>query len=175
MLPLDYLKMEFLQVAYVNAVVANAGKSCDTPRRDAGIDLRVVDWIQDPQNPNEYEDGGVVFNCQLKASTRCTFNKKDELVFPMKVRDYNRLANWPGTGIKILVAFNMPKDIENWYRQNHCILCLKHCCYWTELTGRERLSNKPDSTYNLKIPRERIFDSETVLQLTARARQDQDS
>lgn len=173
MRPLDFLKMEFLQVAYVNAVVANAGKSCDTPRRDTGIDLRVVDWIPDPQNPNKYEDGGVVFNCQLKASTRCAFNRKDELVFPMKVRDYNRLVNWPGTGIKILVAFNMPDKIENWYRQNHDILCLKHCCYWTELTGREPSPNKPDSTYNLKIPRDSIFDSQTVLELTARARQDQ--
>ena len=173
MRPLDYLKMEFLQVAYVNAVVANAGKSCDAPRRDAGIDIRVVDWIQDPENLNKYEDGGVVFNCQLKASTRCTFNKKDELVFPMKVRDYNKLVNWPGTGIKILVAFDMPNNIENWYRQNHDILCLKNCCYWEELTGRDPSPNKPDSTYNLKVPRESIFDSETVLQLTARARQGQ--
>ena len=173
MRPLDFLKMEFLQVAYVNAVVANAGKSCDTPRRDAGIDLRVVDWIPDPQNPNRYDDGGVVFNCQLKASTRSTFNRKDELVFPMKVRDYNKLVSWPGAGIKILVAFNMPDDIENWYRQNHDILCLKHCCYWAELTGREPSPNQPGSTYLLKIPRDSIFDSQTVLQLTARARQDQ--
>ncbi len=108
MQPLDYLKMEFLQVAYVNAVVADAGKSCENPRRDAGIDLRVSDWVQDPQNPNKYEDGGVVFNCQLKASTRCVF-KDGNVIFPMKVRDYNKLVNWTGVGIKILVAFNMPK------------------------------------------------------------------
>ena len=173
MLPLDYLKMEFLQVAYVNAVVAEAGKSCDNPRRDIGIDLRVVDWIPDPDNPNQYDDGGVVFNCQLKASTRCRFNKNNELVFPMKARDYNKLAKWRGVGIKILVAFNMPNDPSLWYRQNHDILCLKHCCYWTELTGQKTLSIKPDSTYELKIPRDSKFDSKTVLQLTARARQDQ--
>ena len=138
-----------------------------------GTDLRVVDWIPDPENPNSHDDGGVVFNCQLKASTRCTFNSKDELVFPMKVKDFNKLVKWRGVGIKILIAFNMPNDPNLWYRQNHDILCLRHCCYWTELTGQEPSPNKPDSTYRLKIPRNSIFDSQTVLKLTARARQDQ--
>ena len=168
MQPLDYLKMEFLQVAYVNAVVADAGKSCDTPRRDTGIDLRVVDWIQDPQNPNSYEDGGVVFNCQLKASTRCSF-KDDNMIFPMKVKEYNKLVNWPGAGIKILVAFNMPKQPESWFSQNSDIMCLRHCCYWTELTGKSPSPNKPDSTKRIPIPVSNVFDSETVMQLTERA------
>ncbi|MCY4538588.1 MAG: DUF4365 domain-containing protein [Chloroflexi bacterium] len=171
MQPLDYLKMEFLQVAYVNAVVANAGKSCDTPRRDAGIDIRVVDWIQNPQNPNRYEDGGVVFNCQLKASTRCSF-KDGNLIFPMKVRDYNKLVNWPGVGIKILVAFNMPKDPETWFSQNREIMCLRHCCYWTELTGQAQSSNKPDSSKSITIPEDSVFDSQTVLELIERTKQD---
>lgn len=168
MRPLDFLKMEFLQVAYVNAVVADAGKSCENPRRDAGIDLRVSDWIQDPQNPNRYEDGGVVFNCQLKASTRCKF-KDGNLVFPMKVRDYNKLVNWPGVGIKILVAFDMPKDPEMWFSQNRKIMCLRHCCYWTELTGQPPSPNRDDSTKRIPIPESNVFDSETVMQLTERA------
>ena len=168
MQPLDYLKMEFLQVAYVNAVVADAGKSCENPRRDAGIDLRVSDWVQDPQNPNKYEDGGVVFNCQLKASTRCGF-KDGNVIFPMKVRDYNKLVNWPGVGIKILVAFIMPKDPETWFSQNREIMCLRHCCYWTELSGQPPSPNKDDSTKRIPIPESNVFDSETVIQLTERA------
>ena len=168
MRPLDFLKMEFLQVAYVNAVVADAGKSCDNPRRDAGIDLRVSDWIQDPQNPNRYEDGGVVFNCQLKASTRCRF-KDGNMIFPMKVRDYNKLVNWRGLGIKILVAFNMPEDPDAWFSQNNDIMCLKHCCYWAELTGQAPSPNKDDSTKRIPIPESNVFDSETVMQLTERA------
>ena len=174
MRPLDYLKMEFLQVAYVNAVVADAGKSCDNPRRDAGVDLRVVDWIQDPDNPSSYEDGGVVFNCQLKASTRCNF-KDDNMIFPLKVRDYNKLVNWAGAGIKILVAFNMPKQPESWFSQNSDIMCLRHCCYWTELTGQAPSPNKPDSTKRITIPQSNVFDSATVMRLTERARRAYDS
>lgn len=168
MRPLDFLKMEFLQVAYVNAVVADAGKSCDNPRRDAGIDLRVSDWIQDPKHPNRYEDGGVVFNCQLKASTRCRF-KDGNMIFPMKVRDYNKLVNWRGFGIKILVAFHMPDNPDTWFSQNNDIMCLKHCCYWTELTGQPPSPNKDDSTKRIPIPENNVFDSETVMQLTERA------
>ena len=172
MRPIDKLKMEFLQVAYVHAVVANAGKSCDNPRRDIGTDLRVVDWLPREQNPNRYYDGGIIFNCQLKASTRCTFNNSDELVFPMKVQEYNDLATWKGVGIMILIAFNMPDDLDLWFSQNCDILSLRHCCYWAELTGREPSQSKPNSSKNVKIPRKSIFDSSTVSELAKRARQD---
>ncbi len=175
MYPIDYRKMESLQKAYVNAVVANAGKSCEEPTIDAGIDLRVSDLIQDPDNPNRYEDGGVVFNCQLKASTRCSF-KDNNLLFPLKVRDYNKLVKWRGKGLCILVAFHMPPDPQTWISQTEETMCLRHCCYWIELTGQPPSNNKkPNSTQNISIPIDNMFTTKTVLHLTERARRNQNS
>ena len=170
--PIDRVKMEFFQYAYVRAVTADAGKSCEIPIKDTGIDIRVSDFIPNPENPNGYDDGGVVFNCQLKASTLCRFEDGD-LLFPMKVRDYNRMVGWDGVGIKILVAFNMPKQPAAWLSQNTDVLCLKHCCYWTELTGKERSLKSEDSRIHVRIPETSIFNTKAVMQLARRARQAQ--
>ncbi len=169
--PLDNLKMELLQCAYVEAVAATVGKSCEVATRDKGIDLRVVDWIQEEDGDYSIDDGGVLFNCQLKASTRSEV-VNGELVFPMKVRDFNRLATWKGIGIKILVAFKLPRDPGEWFSQTQDIMCLRHCCYWRELTGEQPSPNKPGSTKHVRIPTESVFDSQTVMELTERARRD---
>ncbi len=162
--------MENLQIAYVNAVAAQAGKNCDPPTRDLGIDMRVIDCIPDPDNPRGYEDGGPLFNCQLKASTRCKFDNGN-LLFPIKVKAYNKLVNWKGIGIKILIAFHMPAEVSQWVSQSPDAMCLKHCCYWRELTGEPRSTKNPDTTIRIPIPTSNIFNQQTILQLTDRARQ----
>ena len=171
MQPTYRITMENFQIAYVNAVAAQAGKNCDPPTRDLGIDMRVIDCIPDPDNPRGYEDGGPLFNCQLKASTRCKF-ENGNLLFPIKVKAYNKLVNWRGIGIKILIAFHMPTDIAQWLSQTSNVLCLRHCCYWTELTGQPRSPLNPDSTIRIPIPVGNIFDQRAVSTLTDRVRRD---
>ena len=165
-LPLNY-KMELLHSAYVHAVVASAGTTCDPPpRKDLGIDLRVIDMRHNEQIG--HYDAGVAFNCQLKATTNCEV-RDDCVVYDMDARAYNKLVNWNGIGFAILIVFRLPKNEQEWFNLSEDILCMKHCCYWTQLKG-EKSTNS--SSVRIKIPRDQLFDTQTVIELIERARQD---
>lgn len=159
-------KMELLHVAYVHAVVASAGTTCDPPKKDLGIDLRVIDTRHSKQRG--YYDAGVAFNCQLKATTNCEV-RGDYVVYDMDVRSYNKLVDWNGIGFVILIVFRLPKNEQEWFNLSEDVLCMKHCCYWTQLTGGKSTNS---SSVRIKIPKNQLFDTQTVIELIERARQD---
>ena len=162
------LRMESLQLAYVSAVVADAGHVCQPVAHDLGIDCLVHEWRHSEQRG--YYDAGPAFNCQLKASKspkRCKI-VNNKVIYRMKQKAYNKLVDWPGHQFAILIVFRMPEGEADWLFQNEDILSLKHCCYWTELTGGP--TEKSEEV--VEIDRSRMFTRQTVLDLIDRVTQD---
>jgi len=153
-----------LHFAYVSAVVAEAGHVCYPVLYDMGIDCLVHDWRHSEQRG--YYDAGPAFNCQLKASKNCVITET-EIKYDLKQKDYNSLVDWDGHQFKILVVFRMPDLQDRWFFQDEDFLSLKHCCYWTELTG----GPIENSQKRIEIDRTQVFDRQTVIDLVDRARQ----
>jgi len=84
----------------------------------------------------------------------------------MRRKAYNKLVDWDGHQFAILIVFYMPNDEQEWFLQNEDFMSLKHCCYWTELTG----GPIEKSAKNIEIARRKMFTSQTVIDLIDRAR-----
>ena len=159
------MRMQALHFAYVSAVVADAGHICEFVSNDRGIDCRVVEWRHNEQRG--YYDAGVAFNCQLKSSKspeRCKITDS-QIIYKMKQKPYNKLVDWDGHQFAILVLFRMPEVEDEWFFQNEDILSLKHCCYWTELTGGPIEKSEKD----IEIDKCKVFTRQTVIDLIDRA------
>ena len=165
---LTNLRMQLLHLAYVSAVVADAGHVCQLVSHDLGIDCLVHEWRHSEQRG--YYDAGPAFNCQLKASADCAVTDS-QIKYDLKKKDYNKLVDWDGHQFAILVVFRMPDTQDTWFFQDEDILSLKHCCYWTELTGGpiER------SQRRINIDRSQMFTRQTVIDLINRATRDKRS
>ncbi len=170
-IPLTHI-MEDLQFAYVRAVIANAGRTCEKPERDYGVDLRVVDAGDTGKSYSD--DDGVAFNCQLKSSTKYRVSN-GTVYFPVKVKHYNKMVTWTGTTPLLLIAFTMPDKKEEWCTQSEESLCLRHCCFWKDLAGEAKSALNPESRINVEIPSHSIFDSAVVNEFVELYRQDKRS
>ena len=161
-LPLNY-KMEHLHFAYVRAVVAKAGANCTRPENDYGADL-IINKVQ-PKSGGGFTDTGFLFQCQLKATTNLKV-EDDYVVYDMKAAAYNKLVEWEG-GLMILIVFKLPKDEQEWLSVTEDILCMKDCCYyWIP----ESSTNK--SSKRIRIPKNKLFDPQAVTDLLKRVRRD---
>lgn len=164
---LTNMRMQSLHLAYVSAVVAEAGHVCQPVAADMGLDCLIHEWRHSEQRGNY--DAGPAFNCQLKSSKNCVLTET-HVKYDLKKRDYNKLVDWDGHQFTILIVFRMPDTEEMWFSQNEDILSLRHCCYWTELTGGpiEKTQKR------IEIDRRQVFDPQTVIDLIRRVRQDRD-
>ena len=116
---------EQLSLAYVRAVVFNAGFSLSEPVKDHyGIDGTVVD-------PNRRGVDRVDF--QLKSDTDYTLRDTD-IAYDLRVADYNRLTRDDNVP-RVLVLFLMPENPDEWLAQSADELCLRKCAYWLSLMG----------------------------------------
>ncbi len=164
---LTNIRMQSLHFAYVSAVVAEAGHVCQPVALDLGLDCLVHEWRHSEQRG--YYDAGPAFNCQLKASKNCVITET-QIKYDLKRKDYNKLVDWDGHQFTILVVFRMPDTEDMWFSQNEDILSLRHCCYWTELTG----GPIENTQKRIEINRSQVFDRQTVIDLISRVRQDKE-
>ena len=159
--------MTQLQVSYVKAVAAIAGVTCDevSTGNDYGTDVFLSDLMDDDEIG--VSDTGVPCRCQLKSSITCKL-RDNHVSYKLSVSAYNKLVH-PRRGFIILIVFNLPREKSDWLKQSEDVLCLKHCCYWTRVTG-EKSTNKNSIT--IKIPREQVFDSEAIKTVMRLANED---
>lgn len=153
-IPLSHMK-ERLHYAYVNAVAAKAGVNCTKPDNDYGGDLIINDVRMLPSG--KYSDTGILFQCQLKATTTCEMYD-DYVAYDMDVDDYNKIVTWEG-GHMVLVVLDLPKEEYDWIDINENLLWMKRCCYWTFLNGKE---SKNSNKQRVKIPKNQIFDTVAI-------------
>jgi hypothetical protein len=102
---------------------------------------------------------------QLKATSR-DLVRDDRITFPLDIKNYNDLRTENVLVPRILVVVILPEDINCWLVQSEEEMCLKHCGYWTSLSGMKETKNKGSVT--ITIPRDRRFTSETLHQMMER-------
>ena len=152
---------ERLSYAYVHAVVARAGATCQPYQQDYGSDAR-ISAIRARLNGG-YAKSANGFECQLKATTAWQI-REQTVVYDLDAKAYNKLVELEDMfGILILVC--LPADETDWLRVAESALSLRKCCYWIHLTG-ETVSNA--SAKRIWIPRQQLFDTDAVTQLLAR-------
>lgn len=165
-MPLDFNSMEEdLQIAYIKAVVARAGKTHNAPNRDRGIDITVNDTIIDSRG--KHIDRGPVFVLQLKASKGFREKEGNLIVADLKIDAYNKLANWDGLLPIFLVVFDLPNDPEEWMSLDENALILRKCCYWKE-PDWGKSSNKDSKA--VEIPKDQVFNPSAVQDLIKKVR-----
>ena len=154
-----------LQLAYVDAVVARAGYTCDHVRdsNDYGTDVMISDTMEEK---GKYSDTGPPVRCQLKASINFEV-KSDHVACDLEVGAYNKLVN-PRRGFIVLIVFKLPKDEKEWLKVNDDYMSLKNCCYWDRVVGEK--SEKKDKK-RVKIPRIQRFDPPAVAQILRLSRE----
>lgn len=140
------LRQEQLSKACLQAVVFNAGCNLSQPMADTyGVDGTIVAPAELGVNRVEY---------QLKATTRYEI-RGAELVYDLRVEDYNRLI--PVTDIRrVLLLYTMPADPDQWLAQSETETCLRHCLYWLSLRGRPASANA--ATERVYVPRANFLD-----------------
>ena len=154
-----------LQLAYVDAVVARAGYTCDHVKdsNDYGTDVMISETMEDN---GTFSDTGPPVRCQLKAST--SFEVKSEYVAcDMEVDAYNKLVHLR-RGFIILIVFKLPKDEKEWLKINDDCMSLKNCCYWDRIVGEK---SEKKRTKRIKIPRIQRFDPPSVAQILRLSRE----
>ncbi|MBO0797903.1 MAG: DUF4365 domain-containing protein [Blastocatellia bacterium] len=135
--------------AYVHAVASVAGYALyepfvDDDSIDCGIAAR--------------GEAGTYFSprieLQLKSSSR-NIIKKDRIVYPLGIKNYNDLRVENVLVPRILVVVIVPKDIDYWLTQTEDEMCFKHCGYWQSLSGMGETKNA--TTVNVSLQRGQQF------------------
>lgn len=154
MLPREH-KQEHLCGAYIRAVAAAAGCTCQSPL-DYGVDfaIRDVDFIN-----GRCSEAGWCIDLQAK-STHTAEVRHDHVVYDLDVKNYNDLI-LSGRGIPlILVLLVMPSQESEWVCQGEECIELRKCAYWMSLRARKPTDNK--ETIRVSIPRSQVFTPEVV-------------
>lgn len=159
-MPSSHIK-ERLSVAYVNLVAARAGATCIdlSGGQDYGSDMEIHAVKQLPSG--KFLSTGYLFHCQLKATTTSVL-KDDAVIYDMDVEAYNKLVQWEGGSVCLLVIFRLPENEADWLEMNEEQLLLRHCCYWKHITGPLSTNR---STQSVFIPRSNLFNAEAVTEI----------
>lgn len=163
-IPLRHM-MEYLQIAYVRAVVARAEATYQTYEQDYGIDGR-ISAIRGLTPEGKPIPDICAFDCQLKA-TRNWKIENDHVKFDLDVRAYNTLIALQDR-LGILILYRLPKNIDKWLTVSEESLCMRKCCYWKLLSGEPTTNT---STKQVCIPQSQLFDTSAVTYLLDQVRQ----
>ncbi len=164
MLPRNH-RMELLSKAYVRAVVAQAGFSCDDVHSDFGIDLTVRNIAQ---RDGRFVDLGPLVDLQLKSTTFAGIRVTNKQIhYDLSVKNYNdlRMENI-NRQPRLLVLFVMPDGEEEWLTQTEEATTLRHCAYYVSLVGAPATQN--ERTVSVAIPENNLFNAKLLDDLAAK-------
>jgi hypothetical protein len=144
---------EELSYAYLHAVAANVGYSCDRPQKDRdSVDVQVKARFP-PGGGIEFISPEISF--QLKATTKVEATE-EMFTFDLPIKNFRDLRiNHPFP--RLLMVLVLPKDRSEWIQVDKERLIAKNCSYWCNLKMLEDSDNKTKksihvSTKNLLTP-----------------------
>lgn len=162
-LPDSHVK-EYLHRAYVSAVVAQAGYTCEFSTADYGVDACISRVRELPGG--KFTKDGVHLNVQLKATQNYRQNAL-EIRYDLDADAHNRLVHHD-SGAIVLLLFCMPPMPSDHFDLTEHHLELRHCCYWhprpTSLTSNT-------SSVTITIPRSRLFTPDACRELMDQVRE----
>jgi hypothetical protein len=156
-----------LSYAYLHAVAARAGASCESTGRAAdgnGIDAIVTGWGPFPNGGYLQE---VDLKIQLKATTEIPVVQNGYLSYRLNgIGRYNDLRGEALATHRLLVVLFLPKNPEEWLRVSPEELILKKSAYWASLRGAPPSANETAQT--VYLPESQLFTPENLQTLFAR-------
>jgi hypothetical protein len=137
--------------AVVRAVAAAAGVGAIVPELDQNsedIEFTAPDTSAGP---------GPKLAGQLKSSQNIDPGG-ESFSYDLPIKNYNDLR-WPAESLyvpRILVLVHVPSNPEDWFSCDSAQIIMRRCAYWTNLAGREAVSNT--TSVRIRIPTNQIFD-----------------
>lgn len=155
-------KEEF-SYAYINAVASAAGYSfqiAPRPLDQVGVDVTITGLVSPGSRRRTRLD------LQVKCTSR-DLTDNDFIRYPLEMKNYEELRNNnPDDDPLILVIVLVPENVNDWLHQAEDELCLKHCAYWLSL--RRQPQSKNQTTVTVYVPRQNIFNVDTLRHLMQR-------
>lgn len=150
---------EHLALAYVYAVASRAGCSTELIRVDRNSVDVTVKYVDVGVGPDEVREG--VIDLQVKAYIHDAppGHIRYYLTNPKNFHDLRQVHTlYP----KLLVVVLLPEDESEWVHLRKDALELRRSGYWMSLAGAE--------TRAVVIPRENVFDGQSLIRLMGLAR-----
>lgn len=148
-LPDEHTK-EHLHRAYIQAVAAQSGFTCDFPKDDYGVDARISQVRRMPRG--KYRAAGLHFNVQIKASHLFT-RRADTTSYSLDAEAYNSLVDHDDGPI-ILLVFCVPREPTARLSLGLDSLMLQHCCFWFP---RPTVHTSNRSSVTISLPHAQLF------------------
>jgi hypothetical protein len=152
-----------LSYAYLHAVAAKAGMSCNQGNRHddgAGVDVEVT-YRGMTTHPYFRH---VQLNIQLKATVQDSGTDPNYLSYFMKgLKRYDKLRTNDSEIYKILVVLFLPSNANSWLSISPDELILKKAVYWVCLYGAPPSSNSSGQT--IYLPKANLLTPESLKDL----------
>jgi hypothetical protein len=151
-----------LSVAYVHAVAARAGYTCQVQT----VDEDSVDVLIGARGYGHDQD--VVRSPRIEVQLKATSSLRlgaTHLSFRLKRKNYDELR--VKTLIpRLLLVLLLPENPAEWLETNEECMISRRCAYWLSLLGMPETSNT--STISVRLPRSQRFDVEQLQGLMRR-------
>ncbi len=157
--------MEALSRAYVFALAARCGLTCNARGMDYGIDL-CLNEVRG--SGNRYSEAGVQLDVQLRNTTLARISAT-EVSYDLDVRTYDDLREVRARVPRILVVYVFPEDEAEWLTWSEEQLVLRRSAYWVSMVGRPAVVNT--RSIRLAIPRANQFSVEGLQAIMSRLRE----
>jgi hypothetical protein len=156
---------EWVSVAYVEAITAQAGLNVKTCRWDDGIDIEVGSnkpLFGNHRFPNLY------LSLQLKATENWEVDQDGSIKFRLKASNYDLLRQdtyFP----RYLVLYTLPHSRAHWIVQRPELVEFRSCAFFANLVGSPELRVAPDgrrrASRSVKVPTANRFTAASLLRL----------
>jgi hypothetical protein len=152
-----------LSIAYVHAVAARAGYTCQpTLVDDDSVDVTLG-------AKGRVHQQSVMRSPRLEAQLKSTSQdclKEEHLVYSLPVKNYNELRE-PTMIPRLLIVLLLPPDPAQWLQHSEECLVSRRCAYWLSLLGEPETTNSSEIT--VRLPRLNLFNVDTLRGLMERA------
>jgi len=154
---------EEISIAYIHAVAAQVGFSCEKLR----IDMDSVDVVI--QEHGMMDDSSSIYSPEIKIQLKSTSSITEQngaFHFSLPIKNYNDLRA-KSTSPRILVLLVLPDESDNYVVHSIDELVLKKCAYWHNLSGLPDSSNTSNTT--VYIPTMNVLSPENLKDLMLKA------
>jgi Domain of unknown function (DUF4365) len=157
-------RQEALSRAYIQAVAARCGMSCSFRDFDYGIDVTVHEI---KRRGEHYAESGVSLDIQAKSLCgHCP--AEADLVYDLKVKNYEDLRDPENPKPRILVLLLLPDEESEWTSLTADQLIVRRCAYWRSFMTQPPTANK--DTIRVAMPRDNLFSPEALTHMFATLR-----
>lgn len=132
-----------LSYAYLHAVAAHAGFSCEIRNRHldgAGVDATIVEDGRKLADDSKLKY--VILDVQLKATYQNLAESEGRFSYSLEMAHYDKLRKTEIAAPRILVVLRLPENPEEWLQVTEEHLIAKRCAHWVSLYGAPTVTNQ---------------------------------